>query len=52
MEDAATSQDAKIREDCTPGKPLSVFTSSAHKVSSSSLHSTQALPLPKELVSQ
>lgn len=31
VEEATMSPDAKIREDCTPGKPLSVFTSSAHK---------------------
>ena len=31
------SPDAKIKEECSPGKPISVFTSSAHMVSSAQL---------------
>ena len=32
MESVADATDKKIREECYPGKPISVFSSSPHKV--------------------
>ena len=33
MESVADAADAKIRDECSPGKPMTVFSPTAHKVS-------------------
>ena len=32
MESVVEAKDRKIREECVPGKPMSLFTTSPHKV--------------------